>query len=198
MSQVSTPSEARQAAEEAAHGWHAKLKVEHPKLDLSEKAALCKKIEMDHKWPNPMSAEEAGRSKAVSSGSRSNACTMRRGRSNTDLIKGIRSTLSEKHGVLYIIYREALISEFEAAGDEVDAPGQWRKDGLLPKMAELESDHGFTLPDVTKYSKGFVYIEETAGEGEEEAGEQTARVLEKAIDTHLSGGGGGQRRRRRW
>ena len=59
MSQVRTPAEARQAAEEAAHGWHAKLKVEHPKLDLEEKAELCKRIEREHRWPNPMSDEEA-------------------------------------------------------------------------------------------------------------------------------------------
>ena len=58
----------------------------------------------------------------------------------------------------------------------------------MAKMAEFESDHGFTLPDVTKYPKGFVYIEETAGEvdAEVEAEEQTARVLDEAIDTHLS------------
>ncbi|KAK3287306.1 hypothetical protein CYMTET_5174 [Cymbomonas tetramitiformis] len=114
---------------------------------------------------------------------------MQKGRSNIDLMKGLRSTLSEKHGVLYTIYREALISEFEAAGDvEVDAPGQWRKDGLVAKMAEFQSvHHGFTHPDVTKYPEGFVYIEETAGEGEEEAEEQTARVLDlETIDTHLS------------
>ncbi|KAK3289591.1 hypothetical protein CYMTET_2985 [Cymbomonas tetramitiformis] len=41
MSQVATPSEARKAAEEAAHGWHAKLKVEHAaKLEYEEKAEL--------------------------------------------------------------------------------------------------------------------------------------------------------------
>jgi hypothetical protein len=116
---------------------------------------------------------------------------MQKGRSNIDLMKGLRSTLSEKYGVLYTIYRDALMSEFQATGDEVASPGQWRQDGLVAKMAKFEADRGFTLPDVTKYPKGFMYIEErvTAGEvddDEVEVEEQTTVVLNEAIDTHLS------------
>ena len=299
MSQVATPTEARQAAEEAAHGWHAKLKVEHSKLDEDDRSRLCKLIELEHRWPNPMSQQEAGTEqgsvcrlpiKCMYHATGYEACRKQergwvneikanrkanpyapfnaglvavdgvktraefslkkalkgdykckvfghqhcfqatdelneeiptepaferfeskiyigltpdmirflgemqntidqqtKGRSNIDLMKGLRSTMSEKDGVLYTVYREALISEFEAPEEvEVDALGRWREDGLVAKMAEFESDHGFTHPDVTKYPKGFVFIQETAGEGEEEAEEQIARVLDlEAIDTHL-------------
>ncbi|KAK3287390.1 hypothetical protein CYMTET_5101 [Cymbomonas tetramitiformis] len=66
MSQVATPSEARKAAEVAAHGWHAKLTVEHAaKMDFEEKAKLCRQIEMEHRWPNPMSTDEAAEQGSV-------------------------------------------------------------------------------------------------------------------------------------
>eukprot|EP00854_Cymbomonas_tetramitiformis_P020533 gene20532-biopygen21169 len=97
---------------------------------------------------------------------------MQKWRSNTEFMQGPRSTLFEKHGVLYTIYREALISKFQAIEDgenegDTPGPGQYKADGLLKKMARFESAHGFSLPDPEKYPKGFVYIEE-AGEGEEE------------------------------
>ncbi|KAK3241315.1 hypothetical protein CYMTET_48908 [Cymbomonas tetramitiformis] len=231
MSQVATPSEARKAAEEAAHGWHAKLKVaEHAaKLEYEEKAELCKKIEMEHRWPNPMSKDEAAEQGSVfrlpieclyhakgceacrdqergwvneiKSGRKENPWApfnaglvaiddvktraefslekalrgeyrgkvfghqhcyqatdecheeiplevafqsfeskiyigltpdmirflgemqnqidqKQKGKDNTQFMQGLRSTLFEKHGVVYTVYREALISEFVASVPE--------------------------------------------------------------------------------
>ncbi|KAK3251757.1 hypothetical protein CYMTET_38922 [Cymbomonas tetramitiformis] len=302
MSQVATPSEARKAAEEAAHGWHAKLKVEHSiKLDYAEKAELCKKIEMEHRWPNPMSTDEASEQGSVFRlpikclyhakgyeasrdqergwvneikscrkenpwapfnaglvaiddvktraefslkkalrgeyrgkvsghqhcyqatdecneevplevdfqsfeskiyigltpdmirflGEMQNSIDQRqKGKDNTQFMQGLRSTLFEKHGVVYTIYREALISEFEASvpedAEEGDTrqPGRYQAGGLVEKMATYESEHEFAIPDPVKYPKGFQYIEEHAT-GEQEEEEQTVTVLDDDIDAHL-------------
>ncbi|KAK3288107.1 hypothetical protein CYMTET_4412 [Cymbomonas tetramitiformis] len=90
---------------------------------------------------------------------------MQKGRDNTQFMQGLRSILFEKHGVVYTIYREALISEFQASA---------------PADADENEEHGFSLPDPEKYPKGFQYIEEAAGEQE-----QTSTVLDDAIDAHL-------------
>ncbi|KAK3274849.1 hypothetical protein CYMTET_16988 [Cymbomonas tetramitiformis] len=260
MSQVATPSEARKAAEEAAHGWHAKLKVEHSiKLDFAEKADLCKKIEMEHRKENlwaPFNAglvaiddvktraefslkkalrgeyrgkvfghqhcyqatdecnEEDPIEKAFQSfeskiyigltpdmirfsGEMQNLIDQKqKGKDNTQFMQGLRSTLFEKHGVVYTIYREALISEFEASVPEdaaeddtqaaEDQPGRYQAGGLVEKIARYESEYGFVIPDPVKYPKGFQYIEKRATTGEQEVEEeQTVTVLDDDIDAHL-------------
>jgi hypothetical protein len=295
MSQVRTPLEARQAAEEAVHGWHAKLKVEHPKLDLEEKAELCKRIEREHRWPNPMSDEEAveqgsvfrlpirclyhatgyeacrsqerGWVNEIKAGRKANPWApfnaglvaveglksrnefslksalrgeyrckvfghqhcfqgtlecheedpleeafkrfeskiyigltpdmvrflgemqntydqLQKGRSNTDLMKGLRSTLSEKFGVLYTTYRKALISEFVQADSKggVEIPAHYKAGGIVQTMAKYESESGFELPDLEEFPKGFVYTEEVETDGEVT---QVSRVLDADIDAHL-------------
>ncbi|KAK3288993.1 hypothetical protein CYMTET_3558 [Cymbomonas tetramitiformis] len=98
-----------------------------------------------------------------------------KGRDNTQFMQGLRSTLFEKHGVVYTIYREALISEFEASvpkdAEEGDPhqPGRYQAGWLVENMATYESEHGFAIPDPVKYPKGFQYIEEATGE---QAGEE--------------------------
>ncbi|KAK3273902.1 hypothetical protein CYMTET_17889 [Cymbomonas tetramitiformis] len=309
MSQVATPSEARKAAEEAAHGWHAKLKVEHAaKLEYEEKAELCKQIEMEHRWPDPMDFDEAAEQGSVfrlpikclyhatgyeacrdqergwvneiKSGRKENPWApfnaglvaiddvktraefslkkalkgeyrgkvfghqhcyqatdecheeipleiafaffeskiyigltpdmirflgemqnqidqKTKGKDNTQFMQGLRSTLFEKHGVVYKVYREALISEFVASVPEDTErgtpyqPGYYEVGGLVEKMARFESEHGFSVPDPEKYPKGFQYIEnvETSEhEGDPEAlpeVEVTVKVLDDDINAHL-------------
>ena len=107
---------------------------------------------------------------------------LQKGRSNTDLMKGLRSTLAERFGVLYTTYRKALLSKFEASTDGEDVPGQYKEDGLVKTMAKYEADSGFSLPDNTKFPKGFVYIEEVETDGEVA---QVSQVLGEEIYAHL-------------
>ncbi|KAK3288748.1 hypothetical protein CYMTET_3785 [Cymbomonas tetramitiformis] len=58
MSAVKTPAEARQQAEQEVHGWHARLKVEHKKMNETERSELCRLIEQEHRWPAPMEIDE--------------------------------------------------------------------------------------------------------------------------------------------
>ncbi|KAK3235815.1 hypothetical protein CYMTET_53999 [Cymbomonas tetramitiformis] len=120
-----------------------------------------------------------------------------KGKDNTRFMQGLRSTLFEKHGVVYTVYREALISEFVASvpedteGGTPYQPGHYEVGGLVEKMARFESEHGFSVPDPEKYPKGFQYIEnvETSEhEGDPEAlpeVEVRVKVLDDDINAHL-------------
>ncbi|KAK3242484.1 hypothetical protein CYMTET_47828 [Cymbomonas tetramitiformis] len=87
---------------------------------------------------------------------------MQKGRSNTEFMQGLRSTLFEKHGVLYTIYREALISEFEASApedgeNEGDTPGpgqytQGRRAG--GKNGEIRISSWIFTPGSREISQG--------------------------------------------
>ncbi|KAK3246033.1 hypothetical protein CYMTET_44419 [Cymbomonas tetramitiformis] len=286
MSQVATPSEARKAAEVAACGWHAKLKVEHAsKMEYEEKAELCKQIEMEHRWPNPMDFDEAAEQgsvfrlpikclyhatgyeacrdqergwvneikssrkenpwapfnaglvaiddvktraefslkKALRGGYRgkvfghqhcyqaTDECheeipaeiafayfeskiyigltpdmirflgemqnmidQKQKGKDNTQFMQGLRSTLFEKHGVVYKVYREALISEFVASVPEDTERG-------TPYQPGYYEDGGL----------GFQYMEKRGTFENEEnpegdpVVELTMTVLNDDIDAHL-------------
>ena len=269
MSAVKTPAEARQQAEQEVHGWHARLKVEHKKMNETEKSELCRLIEQEHRWPAPMEIDEDSAKYGSSFrcpitschhargyeqcreqergwvnelksqlkrnpwslknaglvnvdgvekrgdfsfskwmegktyknkvfghqhsfqatlecheedpeeiafqafetkiyigltpdmvrflGEHQNTVDMAvKGRTNTDLIKGIRTTLQEKHGVLYQLYKDSLVQEFidiKPGTDETH--GHWLSTGLVANMAKYEGHLGFTMPDVTKFPLGF-------------------------------------------
>ncbi|KAK3284977.1 hypothetical protein CYMTET_7396 [Cymbomonas tetramitiformis] len=59
MEAVRTPQEAFARAESDVRDWHEKLSVEHSKLGENEIEELCRKIEMDHRWPAPVSGNDA-------------------------------------------------------------------------------------------------------------------------------------------
>jgi len=108
-----------------------------------------------------------------------------KGRSHVDLMRGLRSTMEEKHGMLYRVYREALLSEFVAGGDGEE--GKWKEDGLVWTL-DYSGAEGFALPDVTKLPYGF-YIEDEARstEASDDLEEAGFRVLEDELTAHLDG-----------
>jgi hypothetical protein len=102
-----------------------------------------------------------------------------KGRNHCDLMRGLRSTLQEEHGVLYQLYKNALMSEFVADKDNADTPGHYIESGLVAKLAKFEEAFGFCLPDNTMFPKGFSYYENDASQDED-------IVLDDDIDAHMA------------
>ncbi|KAK3238352.1 hypothetical protein CYMTET_51627, partial [Cymbomonas tetramitiformis] len=87
-----------------------------------------------------------------------------KGRSNCDLMRGLRWTLEEKRGVLNSLYKDVLLSELVVEDEDSDEPAHYIPDGLVAKLAHSEAGKAHTIPDVTKCPKGFCSYDEVQGE----------------------------------
>ncbi|KAK3238353.1 hypothetical protein CYMTET_51628 [Cymbomonas tetramitiformis] len=99
-----------------------------------------------------------------------------KGRSNCDLMRGLRWTLEEKRGVLNSLYKDVFLSELVVEDEDSDEPAHYIPDGLVAKLTHFEADKAYTIPDVAVYPKGFCSYDEDQGE---------PALLEDELEAHI-------------